>query len=193
MKTLDIFKIYCLFITFLLACAHTPISSPPPRYKEVFAGHDDKRINWLNKAIRPLMPERLASIYDHSMLKPLRSNKDCTKKFCPQIDIWQYKFIANNSILTSKSPIASKKEYWKHPKEARIIAVTLFGEKQLYYDLLLEYIESMKLASQINGFENQNWGFESFTVRIYVAKRNPKKAHIGPLKGEVPDNYIDVA
>lgn len=189
-----IFKILLplLFILNTTSCYNKKISISPKGFENIFSEHDNKKHNFLNQVVKPLFPQRLKSIYDHSILKPLREKSDCDEKPCPYIDVWQYRYLAQKGYIISKNPVASQKEHWKSPKEARIIAISLFGDKKLYYDLLLEYIESIKLLSEINGFPHQNWGLESFTIRVYAAKRNPQHADLGPLLGEVPDQYIDL-
>jgi len=184
--------IFVIATIFSFSCA-THLSKSPRGFEKVFSGHDEKRINWLNRSVRLLLSKRLSSVYNHTMLQPLRSEVDCREGYCPKIDIWKYLYKdKDGQLIESDRPISSLKKHWKNPNEARIISITLFGEKRLYYDLLLEYLESMRWMSEVNGFVNKNWGFESFTVRIYVAKRNPKNSGLGYLQGEVSDQDIDL-
>ncbi len=149
------------------------------------------RSNILLPVWKPFMPKRLAHVYDHTILKNYRGASDC-QPFCPQIDIWQYQYQPKGQpLISSTMPIASKKKYWKVPSEARIMSVTLFGNKSEYYDGFLEYLESISHIKHANKITDNLWGYETFTVRVYVAKRNPDlKAVLGDLIGETPDAYI---
>ena len=135
--------------------------------------------------------QRAAEAYDHTILKfEGRAHSDCDPE-CPQIDVWQYNYLPpEGKLITSKSPIATQKKYWKVPFEARIIAVTLFGNNERYLNGLLDFIESMTYLRKLNE-QDLDWGFETFTMRVYVAKRKPSLEHLGPMKNATNDAFIE--
>ena len=139
----------------------------------------------------PFAGKRAQQAYDHSVIKSYRQASDC-KYSCPAVDIWQYKYKDpyTHKIITSSHPIATQKKYWKSPHEARIIALSLFGKK-FYYYALLQYLDSFKNLKKINNIKDKTWGYETFTVRVYIAKRNPKdSAKLGIIKNQTPDYMI---
>lgn len=147
------------------------------------------RSNWLIWAIKPVAPARVDAVYDHTIYKNYRVRGDCQPD-CPKVDDWQYHYRSNGTDIVSTRPIASQKAYWRTPKEARIIAFSLFG-KARYYETLLGVLQSYSHVKTVNGIEDAVWGYETFIPRIYVPKRNPKRAHLGPLAGEIPQEHID--
>lgn len=140
----------------------------------------------------PFAPARLQQVYNHSLLKSPRYNSDCGYT-CPDVDIWQYQFLdpTTNETLTSSKPISILKKYWRHPDEARVIAISLFDGKEFYYNALLQYLESFKTIKRLNSITDEIWGYETFVVRVYVSKRNPKDvARLGEIGNRTPDNII---
>lgn len=140
----------------------------------------------------PFASARVQQVYDHSLLKSYRLSSDCGYS-CPDVDIWQYQYKdpRTNKIITSKKPIAIKKEFWKVPNEARIIAISLFG-KEFYYNALLQYLKSFANIKNINNITDKVWGYETFTVRVYVPKRNPKDLNrLGEISNGTPDYIIN--
>ncbi len=130
--------------------------------------------------------------YDHSILRSFRGKSDCQPD-CPTVDIWQYQYKnpKTQTTLKSTAPIATKKEYWKVPFEARVIAVTLFGDNPKYINGLETFIESNQSLKAFNNIpSNELWGYETFTFRVYVPKRNPTSKKMTPIKGELPDAFI---
>lgn len=127
--------------------------------------------------------------YNHSILRSFRGKSDCQPN-CPTVDVWQYKYKdpLTGKIITSGQPIASKREYWKVPFEARMVAVTLFGNDPKYVNGLEAFLESNKSLKKFNGIpEHELWGYETFTFRVYAPKRNPNSKNTAPLKGELPE------
>ena len=177
------YLIICLILGFFLGCTSTQ------RHADVLRGP----INPLPYVVWPFTPDRYKEAYDHTLVKFYRSRSDCMPE-CPRIDIWRYEYKPNNGpVLHDTKPIASRKEFWKAQNEARIMAVTLYGDQSIYYEGLSEYIDSFKYIKEMNGISDPLWGYETFTVRVYVAKRNPKlKATLGDLKGETPDAFIKI-
>jgi len=139
---------------------------------------------------KPFAPRRIKGVYDHTLIKFYRARSDCQPD-CPAMDIWRYKYRVGGETIVDIKPISTRKKYWKSKDEARIMAVTLYGDKAVYYDGLIEYIDSFEYIKKANGIKDRLWGYETFTVRVYVAKRNPKFAHLGSLKGETPDTFIE--
>ena len=130
--------------------------------------------------------------YNHSILRSFRGKSDCQPN-CPAVDIWQYQYRdpKTKKIITSAEAIASKREHWKVPFEARLVAVTLFGDEPKYVNGLEAFIESNKSLKKVNGIpEHELWGYETFTFRVYAPKRNPNSKNTAPLKGELPDALI---
>lgn len=148
-----------------------------------------KANHWL-KVWHPFAPARVKEVYDHTIVKMYRAHGDCQPD-CPKVDVWKYAYKGpDGKIIESVSPIASKKEHWKTKDEARIMAVTLYGDKAMYYDGLLDYIDSFTYLKEINRIDEKYWGYETFTVRVYAAKRNPTNKKFESYKGETPDEYI---
>jgi hypothetical protein len=138
----------------------------------------------------PFMSERTKGAFDHSLIYSHRFSSDCLPN-CPQVDVWQYQYLVNNKIITSKEPIASKKQYWKNPHEARIIAISLFGDKDIYFNGLLQFLDSFSHIKEANNISDPVWGYETFTVRVYLPKRNPDYvASLGPIGGALSDDKI---
>lgn len=113
---------------------------------------------------------------------------------CPDMDIWryQYKDPRTKKIITSDKPIAIKKEFWKAPSEARIIAISLFDSKELYYNALLQYLDSFSAIKKLNNIPDNIWGYETFTVRVYVSRRNPQDvARMGEIENATSDAIVN--
>lgn len=110
------------------------------------------------------------------------------------MDIWQYQYQdpRNNKLITSSKPIAIKKEFWKSPNEARVIAISLFDGKEFYYQALLQYLDSFAAIKKLNGISDPVWGYETFTVRVYVSRRNPADlTKLGEIKNATPDAIVN--
>jgi hypothetical protein len=140
----------------------------------------------------PFAPARVQQVYNHSLLKSPRYSSDCGYG-CPDVDVWQFQYRdpATNEVITSPKPISIVKKYWKHPDEARVIAISLFDGKEFYYNALLQYLESFKNIKRMNNITDKVWGYETFVVRIYVSKRNPKDlARLGEITNRTPDDII---
>lgn len=140
----------------------------------------------------PFWNERAHTAYNHTLNGFPRTRSDCNPT-CPQVDIWQYQYRpSGKATLTSTNPISTKKEHWKIKSEARVLAVSLFGSKKLYAEGLLDYATSFGHLKEVNKISAPLWGYETFTVRVYVGKRNPSKmAILGPLSEETPDEVIE--
>lgn len=146
---------------------------------------------WLS-VWKPFAPKRVQEVYDHTIVKMYRAHSDCQPD-CPRVDVWKYAYRGKGGkVIESREPIASKKEFWKVSDEARIMAVTLYGDKKFYYDGLLDYIDSFTYLKDINHIDSKLWGYETFTVRVYVAKRNPAEKRFDGYGGETPDEYIQL-
>jgi len=153
---------------------------------------EKKKNPWLSLWL-PFSSERVRQVYRHSLIESPRYNSDCGY-YCPDVDIWQYQYKDKETgeILTSDMPISIQKRFWKSPDEARIIAISLFGGKDFYYKALLQYIESFKSIKELNNITDPIWGYETFTVRVYVPKRNPKDLErLGEIKNREPAYMID--
>lgn len=146
-----------------------------------------KKNNNLLSLWLPFSSKRTKQAYDHSLVRSSRLNSDCGKN-CPDIDVWQYKY----KNITSDKPISTQRKYWKSPSEARVIAISLFGTNEFYYNALLQYIDSFTYIKNINNIKDKIWGYETFTVRVYVPKRNSKfLKELGEIKGELEQKKID--
>lgn len=167
----------CLLINCLFSCATSQSKSPNPLLSL-----------WL-----PFSSDRAKQVYNHSLVKSHRTKSDCEYS-CPDIDIWKYQYYDKSAqkIITNNQPISIDKKYWKSPYEARIIAISLFDGKDFYYKALLQYIESFSTIKKLNNISHKIWGYETFTVRVYVSKRNPKDLNrLGEITNRTPDNIID--
>lgn len=141
----------------------------------------------------PFAPARVKQVYNHSLVASHRWSSDC-EPFCPDVDVWHYQFRdpQTRSLIESATPISIKKQYWRNPDEARIIAITMFDGKEFYYQALLQYLESFSSIKRANNITDPFWGYETFTVRVYVSKRNPKDlARLGEIENRTPDYIID--
>lgn len=130
--------------------------------------------------------------YNHSILRSFRGKSDCQPN-CPTVDIWQYQYRdpKTGKMTTSTQPIASKREHWKVPFEARMVAVTLFGDDPKYVTGLENFIASGKSLKKFNNIPTEElWGYDTFIFRIYVPKRNSNSKKMTPIKGELPDAFI---
>lgn len=134
-------------------------------------------------------PKRVKEVYDHSLIKSYRIHSDC-ENGCPDVDVWQYRYKYKQKLLISDKPIATQKKYWKVSNEARIISMSLFGSDDSYYQGLLNYIESISYLKKANKIIDQVWGYETFTIRVYVPKRNDKNKELGLIKGELADYKV---
>lgn len=172
--------IFCGLILMVISigACYTPIR---PAYKK----KNPLPFVWL-----PFANARIKQVYYHSLVESHRFQSDCGY-FCPDVDVWRYQYLDNNSkkIIASDQPISTLKKFWKAPDEARIIAISLFG-KEFYYHALLQYIESFKNIKTVNNITDPIWGYETFTVRVYVPKRNPKNFLLGDIKGGFSDAQI---
>ncbi len=152
---------------------------------------ETKKKNYYSLILRPFFPKELQKAYTHSMLQNnrLRVNKSIKN---PLVDVWRYQYKPKDGdLISSKEPIATKKKFWKHPDEARIISLTLFGNNEIYLKGMLNFLKSIDYINEVNGFSDTNWGFKSFTVRVYVAKRNPLRVEeLGDLKNATDDKFI---
>jgi hypothetical protein len=149
--------------------------------------------------------ERAQGAFDHSLLKnpakrasysPNKQQTDLSNiDQIPRVDVWKYEYLDpknNFERISSPEPISTLKEHWKDPKESRIIALTLFGNIQKYFDGLLDFVESIKYVKEKSGIDpTKPWGYETFTLRVYVAKRNPSFEHLGPLKNSTSEEFIE--
>lgn len=139
----------------------------------------------------PFTSSRTKQVYNHSLIKSHRFQSDCAP-FCPEVDVWQYQYKVDGKIITSKNPISTLEKFWKVPDEARIIALTHFDSKEFYYNALLQYLESFKRIKQANNISDKLWGYETFTVRVYVSKRNPQFLEkFGEIKNRTHDSMIN--
>ncbi len=146
-----------------------------------------KKNNNLLSLWLPFSSKRTKQAYEHSLIRTSRLSSDCGKN-CPDIDVWQYKY----KNITSDKPISTQKKYWKSPNEARVIAISLFGTNEFYYNALLQYIDSFAYIKNINNIKDKIWGYETFTVRVYVPKRNPKfLKELGVIGGGLEQKKID--
>jgi hypothetical protein len=131
------------------------------------------RHNHLLSLIRPVLPERVNGIYNHTLYYDIRAAGDCQPR-CPQVDIWQYEY----KNYLSPRPISTQKAFWKSNDEARVIAFSLFGKNPIYYKGLLEFLKSFEVLKRVNGIKEPVWGLDTFIPRVYIPKRNPS----GPMK-----------
>ena len=131
--------------------------------------------------------------YNHSIVRSFRKQSDCQPD-CPKVDIWeyQYKDPDTNTIITSTKPIATQRQYWKlKEKEARIIAISLYGNNPRYLEGFKNLIKSNQVIKQVNGIpQDTPWGYETFIYRIYVARRNPVNPNQAPFKNATSDEFI---
>lgn len=172
-------SLYLLLIFLCLSCAST--NKKP-----------EKKPSSLISLLMPFTSQRVKQVYNHSAVKSYRLKSDCAFH-CPDVDIWQYQYEdpKTHDVITSEKPISTQKKYWKSPEEARIIAISLFDGKPFYYNALLQYLESFKNIKNLNNIKDTKWGYETFTVRVYVSKRNPKDLKkLGEIKNRTPDYII---
>jgi hypothetical protein len=152
---------------------------------------ENKSRNPLISLWLPFSSSRTKQVFNHSLVKSHRHKSDCGK-ICPDVDIWQYKYMYDGELIISDKPIATEEKYWKSPNEARILAISLFDGKEFYYEALLQYLESFKRIKTFNNIHDKVWGYETFTVRVYVSKRNPKLLkELGEIKNRTPDYIVD--
>jgi hypothetical protein len=152
--------------------------------------YEKGKTNILSKVIIKFQGRRANDAFNHSITKMERAHSDCFPN-CPKVDVWQYQYRDKDGITcTSKKPISTRKEHWKVPHEARIIALTLFGNNDVYLNGLLDFMESIKYMRTINNISDPIWGYETFTLRVYVAKRHPDHQHLGPMKNATDDTFI---
>ena len=138
-----------------------------------------------------LGPKRMSHAYNHSLLKMNRNYSDCIPE-CPRVDIWQYQYKPKNkAIIYDKKPISTLKKHWKIKDEARLIALTLYGNKPEYIQGLIEFLESIEYIKEHNNIKEDSWGYDTFTIRIYTPKRNPKDLQrLGTIENTVPQYLI---
>ncbi len=136
--------------------------------------------------------ERFSSAYKHSNLKNTRVSSDC-KPDCPKVDIWQYAYkpVGKPNIIIDSKPISTRKAHWKTDSEARIIAVSLFGNNAIYLDGLIDFINSIDRLKRVNNIPHNDFGYSTFTIRAYVAKRKPQNEHLGKLQGVTNETFIN--
>ena len=168
--------------TLMLSCA-TPYSNGSLNEKG--------KKNAVLSLIKPLTPKRFQDAHNNSVVKDYRAKSDC-QPFCPTIDVWLYEYRSpNGSIIKDTKPITSQKAYWKNSHEARIMAVSLFGKKSIYLDGMVDYFKSFQHIKKVNEVNDPVWGYETFSVRLYIPKRNPKNLQeLGESTGVIPDEYI---
>lgn len=153
----------------------------------------DKKKNFWLFLLLPFATARTKSVYNHSVVKSYRLSSDCVYR-CPDVDIWQYQYKDPHTakIIIGKKSLAIKKQYWKSEDEARIIAISMFDGNDFYYKSLLQYIESFKNIKKLNNIKDDKWGYETFTLRAYVSKRNPADlVLLGEIKNRTPDYIIE--
>ncbi len=152
--------------------------------------YEKGKTNALSKIAISTQGKRAADAFNHTILKFDRAHSDLFPN-SPKVNVWQYQYRdKSGEMLTSSQPISTLKQHWKIPTEARIIALTLFGNNERYLDGLLNFIESIKFLKEVNEVVDPQWGFETFTLRVYVAKRHPDKAKLGELKNATSDIFI---
>ncbi len=150
------------------------------------------RSNYLLPLIKPFTPKRLKkAVYTHTLYKTDRAQGDCQPK-CPLVDVWKYEYKPSGKpLLRNTKPIATRKAHWKVADEARIIAISHFDGNTFYFDGLLNLIDSFTRLKKVNGITDPIWGFETFTVRVYVARRNPNRLKaLGEYADPTPDDQI---
>jgi hypothetical protein len=163
----------------------------------VYAENTKEKTNKLlpliaNLPIPHTLFNRFKSAYRHSNIRANRNSSDC-KPDCPKVDVWKYVYKPNgyNKAITAGRPISTQKKFWKSKNEARVIAFSLFGNKKIYLDGLLEFIESIKKIQEVNNIQEDNFGYGSFTIRVYVAKRNPENGELGEIQGATDQVFIN--
>ncbi|MBF0367534.1 MAG: hypothetical protein HQK50_18310, partial [Oligoflexia bacterium] len=137
--------------------------------------------------------KRMREAFNHSLLQAPRDPDDLSPERRSRVDVWryQYKHPHSGAIITDSHPIATRKEFWKCSFEARIIAVTLFGNNKKYLQGSLDFIQSISETKAASGLlEKKLWGYESFSFRFYVAKRRPENAFIGAMNNTTSDAFI---
>jgi hypothetical protein len=149
------------------------------------------RSNYLLQLAKPLTPQRVAAVYDHAIVKSYRIKSDC-QPFCPKVDAWLYRLkLPDGQIIEDSKPISSKKKYWKNKHEARILAISLFGKAPIYLKGLLDFFESLRFIKKVNHISDPIWGYETFTFRVYVPKRNPDRlSMLGEMEAALPESYV---
>lgn len=157
------------------------------------------RPNGWARVLLPLGGKRAAGAYNHTLTRFYRGEGDCLPH-CPAVDVWRYQYkTPAGAVITDSKPVATRKEFWKVPHEARIIAVTLYGNEEKYLDGLLDFLDSFRHLRQANArfltrqgvADKTLWGYETFTLRVYVAKRNPDRlAKLGPLGNATAPKFI---
>ncbi|MEM7402414.1 MAG: hypothetical protein AAF310_00110 [Myxococcota bacterium] len=143
------------------------------------------------KMLIPLAGKRAMHAYSHVLNQFYRMSSDCNPH-CPLVDVWQYQYKPpGQELQTDTKPIASRQPFWKAAHEARIIATTLYGNKKVYLQGLLDYLDSFHYVKQVNNITDPFWGYETFTMRVYVAQRNPKRlAKLGPIKNATDPTFV---
>jgi len=151
------------------------------------------KISWQSQAIQWIGGPRAALAFNHSLLKEPRKVDDLMLGKFSQIDVWQYQFRDPKTydVLTDKKPISTQKKHWKSQGEARIISMTFYGSLQKYIDGLTDFIDSIQHIKRKNNVHpHKTWGYETFTIRVYVAARNPENSELGPLGNAVDPGLI---
>jgi hypothetical protein len=134
--------------------------------------------------------QRATDSFNHTITNMKRAHSDCYPD-CPKVNVWKYEYQdKSGSTCSSDKPISTRKEHWKVAHEARVIALTLFGNQQKYLDGLLDFIHSITYMRTINKIEDPIWGYETFTLRVYVAKRHPDNQKRGELKNATDEKFI---
>ena len=178
----------CRSLSIYIAC----VMSIWPSGQAVLAKQEKGRKNHLITALTWFRGKRARDAYNHSLVKGTRAASDC-QPFCPKVDIWQYRYKGADGIIhTSSRPISTLKEHWKIPGEARIISTTLFGNQARYLDGMIDFINSFEYLRKANRIADPLWGYNSFTVRVYVAKRNPRDIDsLGPMDNATSKDFIE--
>lgn len=136
--------------------------------------------NYLSFIITKFLDKTKSRAFNHTLQDMYRNHSDCLP-FCSKVDIWKYEYKPDNKIISSQKPISTKRQYWKNKYEARIISITLYGNKEIYLDNLITFINSTNIIIKENKIDDPLWGYNSFTFRIYIAQRNPDS----PIKSKI--------
>ena len=197
------FSNYSLVLLLIIAAQFTPIRSL--KIQHVFAKNESKptrirHYNPLPPFWTPFLGARALKAYDHSIYRGKRIKSDCNPN-CPAIDVWGYAFKDPNdqeTVLFDSRPFSTRKSFWKTSTEARVISVSLFGNQERYTKGLIDFINSFQVLSEVNrarlnrsGIRSLSWGYETFILRAYVAKRNPSNANdMGQIKNATDDVFL---
>ncbi|MDD9952533.1 MAG: hypothetical protein OXT67_13305 [Zetaproteobacteria bacterium] len=192
MRSLYSMQLFCI-----LTLVH--ISPLYANYKEREEYFPKGRRNQLVRMFMKLHGPRARHAYDHTVIESKRALSDWqpmglhSNIHGPRVDVWKYMYQPKGMTepITSNRPISTLRRYWKNSNEARIIALSLFGNKQKYLDGILDFLHSFQRIKEVNRIPaTQMWGYETFTVRVYVAKRAPYNNMPGELQGATAENFV---